>query len=363
MSTAGPSTHRTTSRSRSPMPSASPRYHPYTHHPTPPAAPAHSQKHRRTHPPAAHGHPGPDANGEYPPSPPRSRRDPSETPSVSLSMAFGAASGGKWWDEELPPPPASLTSILDSFRRSGEGDRELLLTILGAKKAEEERLSAMIHTRLTILQARLSFHSAAAAAMPLMPMTMPPVFPSDLPPHPHAPAPAHASPHHPATHLHPHAQAQAQGYPRDPRPTSTSPPPPAIPAERTPSLTSSRGSASSTGVTSPPPAAQAGYMQPPPAPAAEKERERSERAERAERGEREGMRYWQLPSLQSSLRGTRSDKEALPPLRERERAQEKEPRRGSGSISPGTGRDRAGSGLEMLLDVGMGRLAEGERRE
>ena len=37
-----------------------------------------------------------------------------------------------------PAPPSSLTSILDSFRRSGEGDRELLLSILGAKKAEEE---------------------------------------------------------------------------------------------------------------------------------------------------------------------------------------------------------------------------------
>jgi hypothetical protein len=37
-----------------------------------------------------------------------------------------------------PSPPASLASILDSFRRSGEGDRDLLLSILGAKKAEEE---------------------------------------------------------------------------------------------------------------------------------------------------------------------------------------------------------------------------------
>ena len=88
-----------------------------------------------------------------PPSPPRSRRDNSETPSLGLGVAFGGAPGGKWWDEELvslcmlspatsthpqPTPPSSLTSILDSFRRSGEGDRELLLSILGAKKAEEE---------------------------------------------------------------------------------------------------------------------------------------------------------------------------------------------------------------------------------
>ncbi|TYJ56737.1 hypothetical protein B9479_002507 [Cryptococcus floricola] len=114
MSTAGPS--------RSPHPSS--RYHPYTLHP---------QDNSRSQPqPKARP-----TNGE-PPSPPRSRRDPSETPSVSLSMAFGGSAGGKWWDEELPAPPASLNSILDSFRKSGEGDRELLLSILGAKKAEEE---------------------------------------------------------------------------------------------------------------------------------------------------------------------------------------------------------------------------------
>lgn len=45
-----------------------------------------------------------------PPSPPRSRRDQSETPSVGLplGMAFGANGGGKWWDEELVSHP--LTS-------------------------------------------------------------------------------------------------------------------------------------------------------------------------------------------------------------------------------------------------------------
>jgi len=96
------------------------------------------------------------ARNDLPPSPPRSRRDESETPSLGLplGMAFGANGGGKWWDEELvspcslspskahtdiqPAPPASLSSILESFRKSGEGDRDLLLSILGAKKAEEE---------------------------------------------------------------------------------------------------------------------------------------------------------------------------------------------------------------------------------
>ncbi|CAD6569297.1 MAG: hypothetical protein TREMPRED_005177 [Tremellales sp. Tagirdzhanova-0007] len=96
-----------------------------------------------------------------PPSPPRSHRDPSETPSFGLGAALGPP-GGKWWDQELPPPPASLESILESFRRSGEGDRDLLLAILGAKKAEEERLTALVQSRLAILQARLSIHSTGA---------------------------------------------------------------------------------------------------------------------------------------------------------------------------------------------------------
>lgn len=121
------------------------------------------------------------ARDNLPPSPPRSRRDESETPSLGLplGMAFGANGGGKWWDEELPAPPASLSSILESFRKSGEGDRDLLLSILGAKKAEEERLTALIQTRLTILQARLSLHSAAASVAANTP---PPPMPAALEP-------------------------------------------------------------------------------------------------------------------------------------------------------------------------------------
>lgn len=54
-----------------------------------------------------------------PPSPPRSRRDNSETPSVGLplGMAFGANGGGKWWDEELVSTlPLLLSFFLVSHR-------------------------------------------------------------------------------------------------------------------------------------------------------------------------------------------------------------------------------------------------------
>ncbi|BEI84692.1 hypothetical protein CcaverHIS002_0500930 [Cutaneotrichosporon cavernicola] len=88
---------------------------------------------------------------DFPPSPPRSHHDAASPPMQKASVD----QGDNYWDD-VPPAPASLKSILDSFRRSGEGDRELLMAILQAKKSEEERLTAIIQTRLTILQARLN---------------------------------------------------------------------------------------------------------------------------------------------------------------------------------------------------------------
>ncbi|WVR03525.1 hypothetical protein IAU60_000517 [Kwoniella sp. DSM 27419] len=318
MTTAGPS-HR-----QAPV---APSYHQYRHHPYANSpnvavkAASSSGSHR------ANGHVRPtqaSATTEFPPSPPRSRRDDSETPSIGLGVAFGGAAGGKWWDEELPPPPASLSSILDSFRKSGEGDRDLLLSILGAKKAEEERLTALIQTRLTILQARLSLHSAAA-------------------------------------------QLSAQGALPDPASIAPS----AI--ERTPSLTSSRGPGSmSDGIASPPLPPTATYIPGPQIAGVEKG---------SPRDSRDGRGYWQLPSLQSSLRAPAQSRQSnagpvrspnspshtglpLAPIRDlrMEDLERERPRAGrtSGSLSPKSlasdgsqsRRDRSGSGLEMLLDAG-----------
>ncbi|WVO18429.1 hypothetical protein L204_106146 [Cryptococcus depauperatus] len=287
-------------------PVRSPRYHPYLLNPSHPAiSSSHNEsKHRKPHLAS---------NGEYPPSPPRSRRDPSETPSISLSMAFGANGGAKWWDEELPPPPASLSNILDSFRKSGEGDRELLLSILGAKKAEEERLSAMIHTRLTILQARLSLHQAAAFTMPAVPTAAMP----DLPPI------------------------------RDPN-QERSP-------ERMPSLTSHHSGRSSSGIASP---SDAEYMPPPPRPVAggyEKEREREEIR----------LRYWQRPTVNPAVPCRHEDLAFYRDIRDTREGCEQTSRGRSDSpkeAAVATGRDRSGSGLEMLLDVGMRGLEKDKRK-
>jgi hypothetical protein len=78
----------------------SPSAHAYRHHPytAPPA-----QSSSRPKWAAAAEKEKMAARDNLPPSPPRSRRDESETPSLGLplGMAFGANGGGKWWDEEL----------------------------------------------------------------------------------------------------------------------------------------------------------------------------------------------------------------------------------------------------------------------
>ncbi|WRT63739.1 uncharacterized protein IL334_000662 [Kwoniella shivajii] len=330
MTTAGPSIPRRHSpHSHSHNNPSQSSYHQYRHHPYAPPSTSNPNSSSNS---AKQPRSSSSQNGELPPSPPRSRRDASETPSIGLGVAFGGAAGGKWWDEELPPPPASLSSILDSFRKSGEGDRDLLLSILGAKKAEEERLTALIQTRLTILQARLSLHSAAASLPPIQ-MPLPGMVENDLSP-------------------------RSQTHGSMPPPQSI---PGAIPVERTPSLTSSRGpGSSSSGMASPPLPQQTGYIQPSP-PQVQQNTFEKER-------ERESRGYWQLPSLQSSLRApsqtininSRSPHSPglpLAPIKEVRIIDRRPTHRNSnnGSVSPsssGSEGKRSGSGLEMLLDAG-----------
>lgn len=80
-----------------------------------------------------------------------------------------------------PSPPASLASILESFRRSGEGDRDLLLSILGAKKAEEE-VSETVHR--TQSHSQLLFRFKYALADPNLAPHRPHPDPPDHPPSP-----------------------------------------------------------------------------------------------------------------------------------------------------------------------------------
>ncbi|WWC85888.1 uncharacterized protein L201_000755 [Kwoniella dendrophila CBS 6074] len=341
MTTAGPSISR---HSPHPHPTQTSYNYQYRHHPyAPPTANANGNN-TKVNASASSSRQRPRSSShqrELPPSPPRSRRDASETPSIGLGVAFGGSSGGKWWDEELPPPPASLSSILDSFRKSGEGDRELLLSILGAKKAEEERLTALIQTRLTILQARLSLHSAAASLPPVQP----------------------------ASTLENGITHAADQSPSQQQQNDMQPP---LPVERTPSLSSSRGG--SSGMPSPSLPQLNGYVQPvPPMQSNEKDLQSSNGVA--------GRGYWQLPSLQSSLRASPPNQPQsinlvnsrspnspsglpLAPIREVRiddtRKYDSSNGNGRNARSPGSlsprstiseGK-RSSSGLEMLLDAG-----------
>jgi hypothetical protein len=50
-----------------------------------------------------------------------------------------AANGQQQPQAAQPPlPPPSLREILDAFGKDGNGDREMLMSILSSKRAEEE---------------------------------------------------------------------------------------------------------------------------------------------------------------------------------------------------------------------------------
>ncbi|KAF5312709.1 hypothetical protein D9619_003377 [Psilocybe cf. subviscida] len=49
-------------------------------------------------------------------------------------------------------PPPSLREILTAYRTKGDGDRDMLLSMLNAKTAEDQRLSAGINLQRTILE-------------------------------------------------------------------------------------------------------------------------------------------------------------------------------------------------------------------
>lgn len=219
---------------------------------------------------------------------------------------------------------------------------ECILCIRAKTDVDLQRLSAMIHTRLTVLQARLSLHQAAAVGAMSVPVM---------------PAP-------PSTAL---AMSNTSPKPQQP-PVQRSEELDRSP-ERTPSLTSrDSGRSSSAGVASPPAQTASEFMPPPPRPVAhgyghgyEKEREDPR------------PRFWQLHPNPTSRVPPRPSAQDLPPLRDAAEGRDKE-RSGGGSrsISPKDngmaagvgrdGRDRSGGGLEMLLDVGM-RGLETERRE
>ncbi|KAI0034955.1 hypothetical protein K488DRAFT_83555 [Vararia minispora EC-137] len=121
--------------------------------------------------------------------------------SSSPTMPSKSLIASTWHLLEQAPPP-SLREILNAYRARGDGDRDMLLAMLNAKSAEDQRIAAIA----TLHRSMLEYYSQ-------------PQQPSPAPaPPPHAHYHAHHLPHpsdrsHPAHH-HPraHSPPRARQY-------------------------------------------------------------------------------------------------------------------------------------------------------
>ncbi|KAG8715914.1 hypothetical protein FRC11_012981 [Ceratobasidium sp. 423] len=66
------------------------------------------------------------------------------------------------WHALSQAPPPSLREILSAYNSKGEGDREMLIALLNAKSAEDQRLASLTTLHQTVLQMQ---HAIAIAAV------------------------------------------------------------------------------------------------------------------------------------------------------------------------------------------------------
>ncbi|KZT74886.1 hypothetical protein DAEQUDRAFT_720070 [Daedalea quercina L-15889] len=67
---------------------------------------------------------------------------PSPHTSHSPAPAMDALLGAVWQSIQQSPPP-SLREILDAYREKGDGDRDMLIAMLNAKSAEDQRIASL----------------------------------------------------------------------------------------------------------------------------------------------------------------------------------------------------------------------------
>ncbi|KAJ7899983.1 hypothetical protein B0H14DRAFT_2671732 [Mycena olivaceomarginata] len=79
--------------------------------------------------------------------PSSSRYLPKYTAESSLAHVVSAASSAL----DQPPPP-TLRDILGAYKANGDGDRDMLLAMLNAKAAEDQRLASMAALHRTMLE-------------------------------------------------------------------------------------------------------------------------------------------------------------------------------------------------------------------
>ncbi|KAF8587297.1 hypothetical protein K439DRAFT_1659130 [Ramaria rubella] len=80
------------------------------------------------------------------PSPPNSQVEYMESHAATVARSLLASA---WQVVEQPPPP-TLREILNAYKSKGDGDRDMLLAMLNAKSAEDQRIAsiATLHHKL-----------------------------------------------------------------------------------------------------------------------------------------------------------------------------------------------------------------------
>ncbi|KAI0757302.1 hypothetical protein C8Q80DRAFT_1116492 [Daedaleopsis nitida] len=145
----------------------------------------------------------------------RSQPPPDET------MKSLVASSWRVMDQ---PPPPTLREILEAYKARGDGDREMLLAMLNAKSAEDQRLASLATLHRTMLDMYQVPHAQTVPSIP--PLHVPDSHHSQSYSHSHShnfpspPASYHHSPRAPVSQqLH-----QDAGYYSHRRTTSSSSP-------------------------------------------------------------------------------------------------------------------------------------------
>ncbi|KAG8905929.1 hypothetical protein FRB99_007934 [Tulasnella sp. 403] len=156
------------------------------------------------------------------PSTSRRQSDVATTTSASNHNIWDSA-----WNACTQVPPPNLTDVLGAYAQKGDGDREMLLNILKAKSAEDQRIAAVASLHQTILQLQAQAVSAHLANQPLLNglSTPTPTPPMQSPPPPfqhrsYYPPPAH---HHGGSPLHDSSTTPTPNYPNHQTPYASHP--------------------------------------------------------------------------------------------------------------------------------------------
>jgi len=87
------------------------------------------------------------------------------------------------WQVLDQPPPPSLREILGAYRTRGDGDREMLMAMLNAKSAEDQRIASVASLHRSMLEYYQISSTNARSSLPLIEsdkVILPGSHPTDL---------------------------------------------------------------------------------------------------------------------------------------------------------------------------------------